>query len=80
MDDRPTVIIEGNFAGISATDENSGFTIRFATRTVRIEGQNLLQLFHYVSNFRAAEVGEVDERTVMQVTEGKAAIWRILVK
>lgn len=122
MDDRPSVIIEGNFArknsgeepeeyqaysfgrvsskrqvtllfrkasgevegfayadyrGISAVNETIGFTVRFDTRTVKVEGQHLGELFQYICNHRAAEIREADVETAMQTPEGKAVVWLV---
>jgi hypothetical protein len=69
-----------DFSGVSATDENTGFTVRFATRTVRVEGRNLRQLFQYVCSYKAAEIVETTMRSTMQIPEGKAVIWQIHIK
>ena len=68
-----------DFSGVSATDENTGFTVRFGTRTVRVEGRNLQRLFHYLCNYRAAEIIETDERTAMQLANGQAVVWQVCI-
>lgn len=122
MDDRPSVIIEGNFArratgdeadeyqalsfgrvgirpqvtvlfrkangevegfpyadfrGISSLNEESGFTVRFDARTVKIEGQHLGKLFQYICNHRAAEILEADPATAMNSPDGKPVVWLV---
>ncbi len=66
-----------DFRGISAVNEDVGFTIRFDTRTVKVEGQNLKQLFQYVCNYRAAEIVEAEPSVVMQTPDGQAVVWSI---
>jgi hypothetical protein len=66
-----------DFCGISSSDENLGFTLRFATRTVLIEGQRLGKLFQYICNFRTAEIMEADERTAAIAEPDKPIVWRV---
>lgn len=63
-----------DFRGVSAVDENSCFTIRFDTRTVKVEGQNLKQLFQYVCNYRAAEIVEAEATAAMHIPDGKVVV------
>lgn len=69
-----------DFAGISAKDEDAGFSVRFGPHSVRIEGRNLKQLFQYVCNYRAAEIIQADERTVMTIGPDKGVVWGISIK
>ncbi|MEZ6101665.1 MAG: hypothetical protein R3E01_22245 [Pirellulaceae bacterium] len=66
-----------DFRGISAIDENAGFKIRFDTRTVKVEGRNLRQLFQYICLHRAAEIVEIDEWMTLQLPEDRAVVWRV---
>jgi hypothetical protein len=66
-----------DYGGVSATNEDDAFSVKFGQRLVRIEGRQLQQLFRYVCNYRAAEITEVDARTSMHVAEDKAVVWRV---
>ncbi len=66
-----------DFRGISSVNEDIGFTVRFDTRTVKVEGQNLREAFRYICTHRAAEILEADEATAMQSPDGKPVVWKV---
>ena len=63
---------------IRTENTNRGFMMSFADTDVRIEGENLTPLFHYVREHRAVEIVEAD-RTVLMQAEGECLVSRILV-
>ncbi|MEZ6104472.1 MAG: hypothetical protein R3E01_36505 [Pirellulaceae bacterium] len=63
--------------GISTLDEDRGFTIRFDSGTVKIEGRNLRQLFQYICLHRAAEIVEIDEQMTLQLPHDRAVVWLV---
>jgi hypothetical protein len=66
-----------DYRGVSAIDEENGFSVKFGAQKVRIEGRHLGQLFRYVCNLRAAEIVATDEHTAMRLPDGKAVVWRV---
>lgn len=61
---------------IQSRDPDRGFAINFGDVELTIEGQNLMQLFHYVCEHRAVEIVEA-ERTVVMSAEGESFVTRI---
>ncbi|MCA9038409.1 MAG: hypothetical protein KDA91_24960, partial [Planctomycetaceae bacterium] len=54
---------------IHSDDVDTGFTLTFGPRIVRVEGHKLTQLFRYVCEHRAVEIAESDRTTVMQTDD-----------
>jgi hypothetical protein len=63
---------------IHSENPDRSFTLSFSDTQVRIEGENLIQLFHYVREHRAAEITEA-ERTVVMSAEGECVVSRVLI-
>ena len=63
---------------IRSENPDRGFTLTFNDTEVRLEGENLLPLFHYLREHRAVEIVEAD-RTVLMQAEGECLVSRILV-
>jgi hypothetical protein len=63
---------------IRSENPDRGFMLTFGETEVRIEGEHLLALFHYLREHRAAEIVEADRSVVMQA-EGECVVTRILV-
>jgi hypothetical protein len=63
---------------IYSENPNRGFSMSFSDTEIRIDGENLLPLFHYVREHRTAEIVEA-ERAVVMSSEGDCVVSRILV-
>jgi hypothetical protein len=63
---------------IRSENPDRGFTLTFSETEVRVEGEHLLALFHYLREHRAAEIVEADRSVVLQA-EGECVVTRILV-
>lgn len=63
---------------IRSENPDRGFTLTFSETEVRIEGEHLMALFHYLREHRAAEIVEAD-RTIVIKAEGECVVTRILV-
>lgn len=62
---------------IRSDNPDRGFSMSFHETEVRLEGENLLPLFHYLREHRAVEIVEAD-RAEMLTAEGECVVTRIL--
>lgn len=61
---------------IRSDDPDRGFAMTFGETEVKIEGEKLTQLFHYVCEHRALEIVEAD-RTIIMAAEVAPVVSKI---
>ena len=73
-----TVFAYSLLTKIRSENPDREFILTFNDTEVRLEGENLLPLFHYLREHRAAEITEADRTELMQA-DGECVVSRILV-